>query len=297
MTRTPIVLSALALIVAVVAAVGAFRDKPAPAPDLDAAAVAAMIDEKVAGLAKDTADSSDSDQAPAGQTPALDAETLGPVVRDYLIANPDILEEMLAALESKREKDETVARTEALAANREAIFNSPDSPVVGNPTGDVTLVEFFDYNCGYCKRMLPAMIDLMKTDPNLRVVFKEWPVLSEGSGEAARIALGVLKVAPEKYLDYHVELMGQPGGGDGIGQKQALAVVEKLGLDKDAVVAAAKDPAVDEQISENYKIAEALGLRGTPSYVIGEDVIPGAVSLEELQSKIAKARKEVCQTC
>lgn len=294
MTRTPIVLSALALIVAVVAAVGAFQDKPAPG--LDAAAVAAMIDEKVAGLEKETA-GDDAAQTPAEQTSTLDAETIGPVVRDYMIANPDILEEMLAALETKRQEDEVSARSEALTANRDAIFNSPNSPVVNNPTGDVTLVEFFDYNCGYCKRMLPAMMDLMKTDPNLRVVFKEWPVLSEGSGEAARMALGVLKVAPEKYLDFHVDLMAQPGGGDGIGQKEALAVVEKLGLDKDAVIAASKDPAVDEQISENYKIAEALGLRGTPSYVIGDDVIPGAVSFEELESKIAKARKEACQTC
>src|SRR5690606_31603499 len=125
-------------------------------------------------------------QTGASQAEPLDPDAIGPVVRDYMVAHPEILEDMLAALEEKREKDEAAARTEALDQNRESIFNARNSPVAGNPTGDVTLVEFFDYNCGYCKRMLPAMVDLMKTDPSLRVVFKEWPVLSDGSGEAAR---------------------------------------------------------------------------------------------------------------
>jgi protein-disulfide isomerase len=231
------------------------------------------------------------------QSSTLDPDTIGPIVRDYLLANPEILEEVLAALEDKRERDQAVARSEALEKNRDEIFRSPHSAVAGNPAGDITLVEFFDYNCGYCKRMLPAMVDLMKTDPKLRVVFKEWPVLSEGSAEAARIAQGVKMVAPDQYLDFHVELMSQPGGSEGINKKRALDVVEQLGLDREAVVQASKDPAVDDALNENFKVAEALGLRGTPSYVIGDEVIPGAVSFEALQEKIAKARESDCQVC
>lgn len=253
----------------------------ADGPGLDKKTVEKMIDSKVKEMRKSV----------------LAPDTIGPIVRDYLVEHPEILEEVLAALEAKRERDQVALRGEALEENREEIFRSPHSPVVGNPAGDVTLVEFFDYNCGYCKRMLPAMVDLMKTDPKLRVVFKEWPVLSEGSSEAARIAMGVQKVAPEQYLDFHVELMSQPGGSEGINGDRALEVVESLGIDRDAVAAASEDPSVDKALDENFRVAEALGLRGTPSYVVGSEVIPGAVSFEALQEKIAEARKSECLTC
>jgi protein-disulfide isomerase len=299
MTRLPIVLSGLALIVAIIAAVGAFRDKPTEVAGMDEASVVALVDGKIKAMADEmaAAPATPADDSATAEAPALDPDAIGPIVRDYMVAHPEILEDVMVALEEKRERDQVVAQSEALEQNREAIFNSRNSAVVGNPAGDVTLVEFFDYNCGYCKRMLPALVDLLESDPNLRVVFKEWPVLTDGSGEAARVALGVLKVAPEKYLDFHVELMSQPGGSDGIGKKRALKVVEDLGIDLAAVEAAAKDPAVDEQIAENYKIAEDLGLRGTPSYVVGEEVIPGAVSFETLREKIDTAREAACQTC
>ena len=274
MTRLPTMFGALGLAVAV--AVAAFGPTSAVRADdaaLDKKAVEKMINSK------------------------LDPDTIGPIVREYLLANPEILEEVLTALEDKRERDQALARSEALEQNREQILRSDHSPVGGNPAGDITLVEFFDYNCGYCKRMLPSLVDLIKTDPKLRVVFKEWPVLSEGSAEAARIAQGVLKVAPEKYMDFHVELMSQPSGNEGINMKRALEVVEQLGIDRDKVVDASKDPAVDEAIDENFKMAEALGLRGTPSFVIGNEVIPGAVSFEALREKIAAARASECQTC
>jgi len=295
MNRLPIALSALALIVAIVAAVGAFRTPPPPpAPaGLDKAAVSALIEEKVAAMAP----AEDAGTTEVAEAPAPDPEVIGPMVHDYLVANPQILEDVMVALEDQREREEKLARSKALEENRDAIFSGDGSPVVGNPAGDVTLVEFFDYNCGYCKRMLPAMMDLIKSDPGLRIVFKEWPVLTDGSGEAARVALGVMDVAPEKYLDFHVALLSQPSGGGGIDKKRALEVVEELGIDRDAVVKASKEPSVDEHIAENYELAEALGLRGTPSFVVGEEVIPGAVSYEDLREKIETARKEACQTC
>ncbi len=299
MTRLPIVFSTLALIVAIVAAIGAFRDKPTEVAGMDEASVAALVDGKIMAMAAETAPAT---EPPAGATetaeaPALDPDAIGPIVRDYMVAHPEILEDVMVALEEKRDRDQVVAQSEALDEHRDALFSPQNSPVVGNPAGDVTLVEFFDYNCGYCKRMLPALVDLIETDPNLRVIFKEWPVLTDGSSEAARIAMGVLKVAPEKYLDFHVALMSQPGGSDGIGGERALKVVEDIGIDRAAVEAASKEPEVDEHIAENYKNAEDLGLRGTPSFVIGDGVIPGAVSFEALREKIDTAREAACQTC
>ena len=248
---------------------------------MSAPAVEGMIDQKIEQFRSET----------------LDAKTIGPIVRQYLLENPGVLEEVLVALEAKREQDEADARSKALASNSEEIFRSQHSPVAGNPDGDVTLVEFFDYNCGYCKRMLPALVDLIKTDPNLRVVFKEWPILTEGSADAARVAHGIQMVAPERYLDFHLELMAQPGGNGGIDKQRALAVAESLGIDRKAVEKASKKPEVDEAIAENFRVAEALGLRGTPAFVVGDDVIPGAVSFEALQERIAEAREQECLTC
>jgi protein-disulfide isomerase len=292
MTRLPLAISALALVVAVVAAGAVFRGEDSDEMPLDRAAVETMIDTRVAAAMAEP-----QPQPQPQSQPALDAETVGPLVRDYLVNNPEVLDEVVAALDAKREADQQQARTDALSEHGQTIFHSSSSPVGGNPTGDVTLVEFFDYNCGYCKRMLPSMVDLMGSDPNLKVVFKEWPVLTDGSGEAARIALAVQKIAPEKYVDFHVNLMGQPGGGEGINKKRAMQVVADLGLDTAAVEAAAKDPSIDEAIGENFKMAEALGLRGTPSYVVGDTVIPGAVSFEELQKSITEARETPCKTC
>lgn len=237
-----------------------------------------------------------SGTAQAQEQPGLSVETIGPLVREYLLQNPQVLEEVLSALEEKRQRDEVAARSEALKENADLIFRSPTSPVAGNAEGDVTLVEFFDYNCGYCKRMLPAMLDLLKTDPKLKVVFKEWPVLTDGSAEAARIGIAVSKVAPERYLDFHVELMSAQSA-NGIDKAQAMKVVKDLGIDADAVTEAARSKDVDDAIAENYLVAEALGLRGTPSYVVGDEVIPGAVNFETLQEKISQVRDDGCRTC
>lgn len=292
--KFPTVLSVLALVVAIAAAAGVYRGEEKQG--LDRAAIEAIVTEQVTAQVASQVEERISALDSSGSE-ALDPEKVGPVVRDYMVANPGILEEVLAALEAKRQQDQVASRSDALDANRERIFRSPASPVVGNPAGDITLVEFFDYNCGYCKRMLPALLDLMESDPKLRVVFKEWPVLTDGSAEAARVALAVLKVAPQQYLDFHVELMSQPAGNGGVDGKRALQVAEDLGIDRAAVEEAAKSPEIDTEISETFKVAEALGLRGTPSYVVGNEVIPGAVSYEELQAKIAEARKTECQTC
>ena len=161
--------------------------------------------------------------------------------------------------------------------------------VVGNPQGDVTLVEFFDYNCGYCKRAMTDMLDLMKNDPKLKVVLKEFPVLGEGSVEAAQVAAAVRMQdkTGKKYLEFHQKLLGGRGQAD---KARALAVAKEVGFDMARIE---KDMASDEvrlQLEESFKLAEALGLNGTPSYVIGSDVVVGAVGLDTLKESVNTAR-------
>jgi protein-disulfide isomerase len=161
--------------------------------------------------------------------------------------------------------------------------------VLGNPKGDVTMVEFFDYNCGYCKRAMGDMLTLLKTDPHLKVVLKEFPVLGPGSVEAAKVAVAVRMQdkTGKKYLEFHTKLLGGRGEANGA---RALAVAKEVGLDMNQLQ---KDMASDEvktTLNEDFKLAEALGLNGTPSYVVGQNVVVGAVGLDALKEKINTSR-------
>jgi len=180
------------------------------------------------------------------------------------------------------------ART-AIKNHSDALFNSSRQVTVGNAQGDVTLVEFFDYNCGYCKRALDDMLTLMKDDPKLKVVLKEFPVLGPGSIEAARVAIAVRMQdkTGKKYLEFHQRLLTGRGQVD---KARAMAAAKESGLD---MVRLEKDMASDEAratLAENMKLAEALGLNGTPSYVVGSDVVIGAVGLDALKQKVNTAR-------
>jgi protein-disulfide isomerase len=161
--------------------------------------------------------------------------------------------------------------------------------VLGNKDGDVTFVEFFDYNCGYCKRAMADMLDLMKSDPKLKVVLKEFPVLSQGSVEAAQVAVAVRMQDPvgKKYLDFHQKLLGGRGPAD---KARAIAAAKEAGLDVGRIEKDLASPEIRATIEENFKLAEAMGMNGTPSYVIGNQVVIGAVGLESLKEKIGAAR-------
>jgi protein-disulfide isomerase len=176
-----------------------------------------------------------------------------------------------------------------VAENANTIFNSPRGVVLGNKDGDVTFVEFFDYNCGYCKRAMADMLDLMKTDPKLKVVLKEFPVLSPGSVEAAQVAVAVRMQDPsgKKYLDFHQKLLGGRGPAD---KAHALAAAKDAGLDMARIEKDMASPEAKATIEENFKLAEAMGMNGTPSYVIGKQVVVGAIGLDGLKEKIDLAR-------
>jgi protein-disulfide isomerase len=211
------------------------------------------------------------------------------IIRDYLVSHPEVLQEAMVELEKRQAAADLEKAKAAVAANADALFNSNRHVVLGNTKGDVTLVEFFDYNCHFCKGALPTLIDLMKDDPKLRVVLKEFPVLGPGSVEAAKVAVAVRMQdkTGKKYLDFHQKLLGGRGQAD---KARALAVAKEVGMD---MARLEKDIAGDEvrvSLEESMKLAETLGLNGTPSYVVGEDVVVGAVGLEPLRGKINTAR-------
>jgi protein-disulfide isomerase len=211
------------------------------------------------------------------------------IVKDYLLAHPEVLEEVSAELSKRQAAAEAVKHEATVSENAQTIFNSPRGVTIGNKDGDVTFVEFFDYNCGYCKRAMSDMIDLMKSDPKLKVVLKEFPVLGPGSVEAAQVAVAVRMQDPggKKYLDFHQKLLGGKGQAD---KARALAAAKEAGLDMTRLDKDIASPEVRATIEENFKLAEAMGMNGTPSYVIGKQVVVGAIGRDGLAEKIGIAR-------
>jgi protein-disulfide isomerase len=213
------------------------------------------------------------------------------IIKDYLIKHPEVLQEAMAELEKKQQVAETEKARSAIKNNAEAIFNSPRQVTLGNPQGDVTFVEFFDYNCGYCKRALGDMMELMGKDPKLKVVLKEFPVLGPGSVEAAQVAVAVRMQdkTGKKYLEFHQKLLTGRGQ---IDKAKALAAAKEVGLDMARMEKDLKSDEIGKTLEESMKLAEALGLNGTPSYVIGNDVVIGAVGLAQLSQKVQAARQQ-----
>jgi protein-disulfide isomerase len=211
------------------------------------------------------------------------------IVRNYLIAHPEVLEEAMTELGKRQAAAEDEKHKASIENNSQAIFNSPRGVTLGNKDGDVTFVEFFDYNCGYCKRAMADMLELMKSDPKLKVVLKEFPVLSQGSVEAAQVAVAVRMQDPtgKKYLEFHQKLLGGRGAAD---KARALAVAKEVGLDMARLEKDMASPEARATIEENFKLAESMGMNGTPSYVIGKQVVVGAVGLENLKEKVGMAR-------
>jgi protein-disulfide isomerase len=211
------------------------------------------------------------------------------IVREYLVAHPEVIQEAMTELEKRQTAADAEKHKAAVKQYSEALFTSPRQVVLGNPNGNVTFVEFFDYNCGYCKRAMDDMLTLLKDDPKLKVVLKEFPVLGPGSVEAAQVAVAVRMQdkTGKKYLEFHQKLLGGRGQAD---KARALAVAKDIGLDMGRLGKDLASPEVKATLQESFKLAEALGLNGTPSYVIGDNVVIGAVGLESLKEKVNTSR-------
>jgi protein-disulfide isomerase len=225
-----------------------------------------------------------ADDFSASQRTAIES-----IVHEYLIAHPEVLQEAMNELEKRQSAAEAEKHKVAVKDNASKLFSSPHQVVLGNPDGNVTFVEFFDYNCGYCRGAMNDMLTLMRDDAKLKVVLKEFPVLGPGSLEAAQVAVAVRMqdTTGKKYLDFHTKLLGGRGQAD---KARALGVAKEVGLDMNRLEKDMTSPEVNETLQETFKLAEALGLNGTPSYVIGSDVVVGAIGLAGLQGKVSTAR-------
>jgi hypothetical protein len=213
---------------------------------------------------------------------------IGEIVKSYLMTHPELIQDALNALDQKQKEAEAATQKAALAALSSDLIKAENGVVLGNPKGDVTLVEFFDYNCGYCKKSLSDMMGLMKDDPKLRLILRDFPVLGPDSVEASVVALAVRKqLNAEQYMTFHQQLLTSRGR---VGKEKAMQVAKDLGVD---MVRLAKDIDSGEArpfIQATMRAADSLRIGGTPAFVVGDGVIVGAVGQESLASAIKSVR-------
>ncbi len=217
----------------------------------------------------------------------IDPAQIEPIVRDFLLRNPEILIEMQTALDEKEKEAQRVASLKVIQDARDEIFNSPHDGIVGNPDGKVTIVEFYDYNCGFCKRAQDDMLALTEADPELRFVLKEFPILGPDSQKAHMVSQAFQSLMPEKYADFHNRLLASQGRA---GEASAIKLAVELGADEARLREAMNDPQISETFAHTYDLANRLSITGTPSYVVGNEVVFGALGRDVLSEKIAAAR-------
>jgi protein-disulfide isomerase len=211
------------------------------------------------------------------------------IVHDYIVANPEVIRDAIEELDRRQKVAEAESVKKVVSKSSDKLLNSKYQAVVGNPSGDVTLVEFFDYNCGYCRQSLSSIAKLIESDPNLRVVLKDFPILGPQSTEAAQVASAVREqLKGEKFFEFHKKLLSQRGG---VGKAQALNVARELGVDMDRLDKELKSPAIHEGLAEVAGLADDLHFSGTPSWVIGTEAVVGGIPMAQLKAKIENLRK------
>jgi protein-disulfide isomerase len=208
------------------------------------------------------------------------------MIHDYLLAHPEVLIQAVQSADDKMKADARDKAQTALADKRKEVFDDPSSPTAGNPHGDVTLVEFFDYRCPYCKQVEPALEKALADDRKLRFVYKEFPVLGPVSTTAARAALAARKQG--KYDAFHRAMMAAKGQ---ISDQTVMDVAGSVGLDIVQLKRDMSSAEVDKTLKANMALADALDISGTPAFIVGNQIIPGAVGLDDLKQAIADARK------
>jgi protein-disulfide isomerase len=231
------------------------------------------------------ASAADSSSRPVPDSMPKDRADLDQAIHDYLLAHPDVVLDALKAAQQQADAQAVEQSRRMIATKQKELLDSPDDLVQGNPKGDVTLVEFFDYRCPYCKQIEPSLDALLKEDGKLRIVYKEFPILGEASVYATRVALAARKQG--KYSEFHRAMMATKGD---IGDETVLKVASSLGLDMNMIRADMTAPQIDKLIDTNYALADALNIQGTPAIIIGETLTPGAVDLDTLRKDIAAAR-------
>jgi protein-disulfide isomerase len=221
-------------------------------------------------------------------TPAQKTE-FGAFIREYLVSHPEVLREAIEALDKRDKQVAEDTRRKAVVDDANQIYRSKFQGDVGNPQGQTTLVEYFDYNCHFCKGALPDIARLMKEDPNLHVVLKDFPVLGPGSVEAARVASAARNQLPgERFWDFHNKLLGLHGP---VGKKEALGVAKEMGLDMDRLQKDMDSPDINNGLKETLAVADQLQINGTPTFIVGDSVVVGAVGYNDLKAKLSAVHK------
>jgi protein-disulfide isomerase len=217
-------------------------------------------------------------------TPA-EVEAIEQVVHDYLLKHPEVILEAIDALKARSAQQAADTQRRAVAERRDELLRDAAAPVGGNPDGAVTVVEFFDYQCPYCKAVAASLIKTVEAQDDVRIVFKEFPILGPASEFAAKAALAANR--QDKYLDFHLGLMAARGQ---LTEAMVLGIAERSGLDMDRLRKDMEAPEIAETIARNQALADALQIRGTPAFVIGDQVVPGAISMEDLRKLIDAER-------
>ncbi len=218
---------------------------------------------------------------------ALDEARVKELVLEAIRENPEIVREAIEILQAQEEAAQAEAARLFLSQQRQILENDPNAPVIGNPDGDVTVVEFFDYNCGYCRRVFPNVKALLENDTNVRVVMREWPILGEASVFAARASLAAREQG--KYEEFHNALMGNRGR---ITEASVMSIAEGLGLDTDQLRADMNSDAVNAHLETSQRLTQALGFNGTPAFVFGDELVPGAIETDQMEALVAQIRAD-----
>ncbi len=216
----------------------------------------------------------------------LDEKVIKELALEAILENPGIVMQAVEILKQREAAQKEKTADQAIQSNWDGLQNDPNAPVLGNPNGDITVVEFFDYNCGYCKRAAPIISKLLEADSNIRLVYREWPILSEGSRFAARASLAAQKQG--RYKEFHFKLMSL----NRATEESVLKAAQEFGYDIEKLQADMADPKIDQHIETSNRLSGALGFTGTPSFVVGTQAIPGLVSYEDLTQVIADERKK-----
>ena len=224
---------------------------------------------------------------PAAALDDAQKKEFGEFIKEYLIQNPEIMLDVQDALQKKQEEARLVKANKVIGENTGSIFEAKDDVSIGNPKGDVTIVEFFDYNCGYCRHALTDMQTMLKKDPNVRFVLKEFPILGPESVAAHKVSDAFRKLAPEKYEQFHIALLGSEGRAD---EDSAMEVATSLGVSEKQIRAEMQKSPDTASVQGAYELAQKLGITGTPSYVIGNELVQGAVGFDDLESKVKNMR-------
>lgn len=226
------------------------------------------------------------EQSHPGGFSGAQVEGIEQLIRQYLLEHPEVLIESLTAYQQQQQQAEANRQKEALREQRAALERDPDAPVLGNPEGDVTIVEFFDYRCPYCRRVSDTVRNTVEQDGRIRLVMKEFPILGPQSVQAARAALA--SVRQGKYEEFHYALMTETGD---MSDAFIRSVARDVGLDVEKLEEDMKDPAIEEMLARNYAQARSLEINGTPAFVIGDSLVPGAIDAATLKRLVRQARQ------